>query len=61
VQLVHSVLRAVLQQGVDWDWLPVNPAAFRPPKVVKTEKVTLTPDQVAAIYEATYPPATKPP
>ena len=44
VQLVHSVLRAVLQQGVDWDWLPTNPALrARPPKVVKTEKVALTP------------------
>ncbi len=60
VQLVHSVLRAVLAQGVDWDWLPTNPAArARPPKVVKLEKVALTPEQVAAIYEATEEPAVK--
>jgi integrase len=57
VQLVHSVLRAVLQQGVDWDWLPVNPAVrARPPKVVKTEKVALTATQVAAIYAAAVEP-----
>ncbi len=60
VQLVHSVLRAVLQQGVDWDWLPTNPAArARPPKVVKAEKAALTPEQVAAIYEAADEPAVK--
>ena len=60
VQLVHSVLRAVLQQGVDWDWLPTNPAVrARPPKVVKTDKVALTPEQVAAIYEAADEPAVK--
>lgn len=60
VQLVHSVLRAVLQQGVDWDWLPTNPAVrARRPKVVKTDKVALTPEQVAAIYGAADEPAVK--
>ncbi len=60
VQLVHSVLRAVLQQGVDWDWLPTNPAVrARRPKVVSTEKTALTPEQVAAIYEAAEEPAVK--
>ena len=60
VQLVHSVLRAALQRGVDWDWLPSNPAVrARPPKVVKTDKVALTPEQVAAIYEAAEEPAVK--
>jgi integrase len=60
VQLVHSVLRAVLQRGVDWDWLPINPAVrARPPKVVIAEKVALTAEQVAAIYEAAEEPAVK--
>lgn len=60
VRLVHSVLRSVLQRGVDWDWLPVNPAVRAPlPKVARTEKVALTPDQVAAIYEAATEPAVK--
>jgi integrase len=60
VQLVHSVLRAVLQQGVDWDWLPSNPAVrAKRPRVEKVEKAALTPEQVAAIYEATDEPAVK--
>ena len=60
MQLVHSVLRAVLQRGVDWDWLPTSPAVrARPPKVVKTDTVALTPEQVAAIYEAAAEPAVK--
>jgi len=60
VQLVHSVLRAVLQQGVDWDWLPTNPAVrARPPKVVTAEKVALTVKQVADIYRAAEEPAVK--
>lgn len=60
VQLVHSVLRAVLQQGVDWEWLPSNPAVrAKRPKVVTAEKVALTPEQVAAMYEAAEEPAVK--
>jgi integrase len=60
VQLVHSVLRAVLQQGVDWDWLPINPAIrAKRPKVATTEKTALTPEQVAAIYELANEPAVK--
>jgi integrase len=60
VQLVHSVLRAVLQQGVDWAWLPSNPAVrARRPKVARTDKLALTPEEVAAIYEAADEPAVK--
>ena len=60
MQLVHSVLRAALQQGVDWDWLATNPAArARRPKVVRTEKTALIPEQVAAIYTAATEPAVK--
>ena len=49
-----------LQRGVDWGWLPTNPAVrARPPKVVKTDTVALTPEQVAALYEAADEPAVK--
>ncbi len=60
VRLVHSVLRAALERGVDWKWLTTNPAArARLPKVAAAEKTALTPEQVAAIYEAAEEPAVK--
>jgi integrase len=53
VQLVHSVLHSVLQQGVDWEWLTTNPAArAKRPKVVEVEKDAMTAEEVRAIYAA---------
>ena len=62
VQLVHSVLHSVLEQGgpSGWKWMAENPAVrAKRPKVVEVEKVALTPTQVAAIYAAAKEPAVK--
>jgi integrase len=53
IQLTHSVLRSALQQAMDWGWLATNPAErAKRPRLRGTEKVALTPAQVAALYEA---------
>jgi len=60
VQLVHSVLRSVLQQGVDWGWLTTNPAArAKRPRVAPTDKTALTAAEVASIYAAAEEPAVR--
>jgi integrase len=60
LQLTHSVLRCALRQAVDWGWIPTNPAdRAKRPRLRHVEKVTLTPEQVAAIYEAADEPAMK--
>lgn len=57
VQLVHAVLRSVLELGVDWGWIVANPMLkVRRPRIPKEEKVALTVAQVGAIYEAATDP-----
>ena len=49
----HSVVRAALEQGVRWDWLPSNPAAKASPG--PSERVPVTPpgpDAVLAMLQA---------
>lgn len=60
VLLVHSVLRSVLQLGVDWSWLPSNPAdRANKPKVGREDPERLTMDQVSALYAAADDPPLK--
>lgn len=42
-----------MQQAVDWEWIPANPArSARPPKVEKTARFTPEVDQVRRLIEA---------
>lgn len=53
VRRVHAVVRAALEQAVDWGWLASNPAArARPGKVPRAKITPPSPDDVVALFEA---------
>lgn len=52
VQLIHSVVRSALTQGVDWGWLPGNPALKARWTTPKNRQIdSLTVEQVNEIYD----------
>lgn len=52
VQLIHSVLRSALTQGVDWGWIGSNPALKATRTKPKTRQIdSLTVEQVNEIYD----------
>ena len=47
VQHVHALLQRILNQGVRWGWLSVNPAQHAsPPRVIKTGINPPSPEQI---------------
>ena len=53
VRRVHSVVRAALEQGVRWGWLPTNPAANASPGPSERQEVRPPgPDAVLAMLQA---------
>ncbi len=53
VRRIHAVVRAALEQAVDWDWLSANPAArARLGKVPRPKIRPPSPDDVVALFEA---------
>src|SRR5207245_10223604 len=56
VRHVHAVLRAMLQQGVKWGWLPSNPATkATPPRLGRKPIKPPTPKNVLALISAADP------
>lgn len=52
VRKFHQILRSALQQGVRWEWIPVNPAAnAQAPKGKRKEPTPPTPEELAKLLE----------
>jgi integrase len=53
IRLNHAVIRAALQQGVDWGWLDRNPAtSAKPPTLDRQERPGLSVDDLQRLLRA---------
>lgn len=52
IRLDHAILSAALAQGVDWGWLPANPAKAAKLASDHTEAPSITVDQLRQLYTA---------